>query len=78
MLGQENMTNQNKVIAHTCLKMALQHKCSEIPINYYIKFMDSLPKGERKKILLDKETTKLIDKLNRITDCEIELKKSRR
>ena len=72
------MTNQNKVIAHAYLKQAIQHKYSEKPINNYIKFMDSLSKAERDKILSDKATTKLIDRINKVTDNEIELKKSRR
>jgi len=48
------MTNQNKVIAQAYLKQALQHKYSEIPIRGYIKFMDSLAKTERNKILGDR------------------------
>ena len=72
------MTNQNKVIAHAYLKQALQHRYSDIPINSYIKFMNDLSKVEREKILTNRETTKLIDKINAITDQEIELNKMRR
>lgn len=72
------MTNQNKVIAQAYLKQALQHKYSEVPIRGYTKFMDSLSKTERNKILTDKTTTELVDKINTITDRQIELNKSRR
>lgn len=71
------MTNQNKVIAHAYLKQALQHRNSEKPIRLYIKFMDSLPKTERNKILSDSGTTKLITKINTTTDNKAELRKSR-
>jgi hypothetical protein len=72
------MTNQNKVIAMAMLKLAIQHRYSETPINTYIKFMDKLSKKERNKILSDKKITVLIDKINRYTDDKIELNKSRR
>lgn len=58
------MTNQNKVIAQAYLKQALQHKHSKVPIRGYTKFMESLSKAERDKILSDRETNKLIDKIN--------------
>jgi len=72
------MVNQNKVIAHAYLKQAIKHRYSETPIRGYIKFMDGLSKVERNKILNDGVTTKLIDKINRLTDNEIELNKNRR
>jgi len=72
------MTDQNKVIAHAMLKMAIQHPYSESPINQYIRFMDGLSKTERKKILLDSKTAKLTDKINQRTEGEIMLNKIHR
>ena len=72
------MKGENKTVAMTCLKMAIQNRCSEVPINHYIKFMDSLPKKERNEILKDDDITRLVDRINRMTECEIELHKSRR
>jgi len=55
----------NKEIVISLLKLAIQQKNSELPINAYIKFMDLLPKEERDTLLLDNDITKLIDTINR-------------
>lgn len=55
----------NTELAKICLQQAISSRYSEKPINYYIKFMDSLPAKERKEILQDDEITKLIDTINR-------------
>ena len=54
----------NKEVVEAMLKEAIYQRNSEISIQNYIKFMDSLDKTERKTILLDKTITKLIDKIN--------------
>jgi hypothetical protein len=65
----------NKQIAIEHLNYALKYPNSEIGINNYIRFMDSLPEYERKEILLSIEITELIDKINGYVDNEIELNK---
>jgi hypothetical protein len=61
----KNNYETNKVIAEGYLHQAISNRYSEKPMREYIKFMDSLDKETRDKILLDKEITKLIDKINR-------------
>ena len=61
----KNSYETNKVIAEGYLRQAISNRYSEGPMREYIKFMDSLDKEMRNKILLDKEITKLIDTINR-------------
>jgi hypothetical protein len=69
------MVNQNKKIAHAMLRLAIQHPYSESAINQYIRFMDGLSRNERRKILLDPTTTRLVNQINRRTEGEIRLRK---
>ena len=62
-------------IAKEYLKNAILYRYSEIPINEYIRFMDTLTKEKREEIYLNPEITKLIDNINGYTEGEIELNK---
>jgi hypothetical protein len=66
---------ENIEIAKIILNNAIQNSYSEIWINHYIKFLDGLKEEDRNEILLDKDITKLIDKINGYVDNEIELNK---
>ena len=57
--------SQNTELAKMFLQQAIYQRYSEVPINEYTKFMDSLPTKERKEILQDEEITKLVDLINR-------------
>ena len=62
-----NVKDENKknlFVAIEWLKMGINNTLSEYPINEYIKFMDSLTQTERDFILMNNQTTNLINKLN--------------
>ena len=56
---------EDKDIAMGWLKQAISNRNSEYPISQYISFMDTLPKPKRDVLLIDKDITLLIDKINR-------------
>ena len=65
----------NLQIAKEYLKNGILYRYSEHVIKEYIRFMDTLKEEERKEILLNPEISKLVDKINKFTDGEIELNK---
>ena len=55
----------DKQIAIEWLNQAIYNRYSEIALNGYIRFMDSLSPDKRKLLLTDPDLTKLIDKINK-------------
>ena len=68
---------ENVEIAENWLKQAIIQKSSEYPIRQYIKFVNSLPELEQNKILSTKKVKRLINKINRFVEYEIELGQAR-
>ena len=75
---KDRIACRNMSIAHAFLEQAGRQLNSESPVREYIRFMDSLPEDERTNILSNKKTTELVDKLNTLTERQIELNKNRR